>query len=100
MLAATAGDERRAEERITRAGELGKGFTDFHHTAYAIGSAYALMNKPEPALKWLQMAADHGLPCYPLFEKDSSLDHLRGDPRFMEFMAKLKKQWEHYKATL
>jgi TolB-like protein/DNA-binding winged helix-turn-helix (wHTH) protein/tetratricopeptide (TPR) repeat protein len=100
MLAATAGDERRAEERITRAVELGKGFTDFHHTAYTIGSAYALMNKPEPALKWLQMAADHGLPCYPLFEKDSSLDHLRGDPGFMEFMAKLEKQWEHYKATL
>jgi tetratricopeptide (TPR) repeat protein len=100
MLAATAGDERRAEERITRAVQLGKGFQDFHHTAYAIGSAYALMNKPEPALRWLQMAADDGLPCYPLFEKDSSLDHLRGDPRFMEFMANLKKQWEHYKATL
>ena len=99
ILAAMAGDERRAEERITRAVELGKGFADFHHTAYAIGSAYALMDKPEPALKWLQAAADTGLPCYPLFEADSSLDHLRKDQRFIEFMAKLKKRWEYYKKT-
>jgi TolB-like protein/DNA-binding winged helix-turn-helix (wHTH) protein/tetratricopeptide (TPR) repeat protein len=100
ILAAMAGDERRAEERITRAVELGKGFVDFHHTAYAIGSAYALMNKPEPALKWLQAAADDGLPCYPLFERDSSLDHLRKDQRFVEFIATLKKRWEYYKTTV
>jgi hypothetical protein len=73
MLAATAGPERRVEERITRVVELGKGFGHFPHTADAIGSAYALMNKPKPAPQWLRAAADDGFPCYPLFETDSSL---------------------------
>ncbi len=58
------------------------------------------MNKPGPAMKWLQTAADDGFPCYPLFEKDTSLDNLRKDPRFVEFMTRPKKQWEYYRATL
>jgi len=100
LLAASAGDERKAEEKIKRAAEIGKNYDHFHHTAYAIASAYALMNKPEPAMKWLQLAADDGFPCYPLFERDPNLDHLRHDQHFITFIAKLKEQWEHYKATL
>ncbi len=100
MLAAAAGEPARAEERIQSAIVRGKNYQHFHHTAYYIGSAYALMKKPEAAVKWLQMAAEDGFPCYPLFEKDSSLDPVRGDRRFVEFMARLKQQWEHYRATL
>jgi serine/threonine protein kinase/lipoprotein NlpI len=100
MLLAKAGKEREAEETIQRAVEIGKGFGHFHHTAYNIASAYALMNKPEPAIKWLQNAADDGFPCYPLFASDTNLDSLRSDERFITFMAKLKQQWEHYQATL
>ena len=58
------------------------------------------MNRPDPALKWLQVTADEGFPCYPLFESDANLDNLRKDPRFIAFMANLKHQWEHYNATL
>ncbi len=58
------------------------------------------MNRPDPALKWLQVTADEGFPCYPLFEGDTNLDNLRKDPRFISFMANLKQQWEHYNATL
>jgi serine/threonine protein kinase/Flp pilus assembly protein TadD len=100
MLAAAAGDEHKAEEMIRSGQEKGKGFIHFHHTAYNIACAYVLLNKPEQALKWLQMAADDGLPCYPLFERDHDLDNLRQDPRFINFMAKQKEQWEYYKATL
>jgi TolB-like protein/Tfp pilus assembly protein PilF len=100
MLAAAAGDDRTAEERIKRAIDVGHGYVHFHHTAYAIGSAYALLNKPESALKWLQTAAADGFPCYPLFEKDSSLDSLRKEPHFMDFMARLRKHWEYYKAAV
>ena len=100
MLAAAAGDDRKAEEKIKRAAEFGKDYGHFHHTAYAIASAYALMKKTEPAMKWLQMAADDGFPCYPLFERDPNLNNLRQDPRFQAFMAKLKEQWERYQATL
>lgn len=100
MLAAAAGEERTAEERINRALEVGRGYRHFHHTAYAVASAYALMHKPEPAVKWLRTAADDGFPCYPFFAKDTSLDNLRTNPQFIEFMAKLKQQWEQYNATL
>jgi TolB-like protein/DNA-binding winged helix-turn-helix (wHTH) protein len=100
MLAAAVGDEHRAEERIQGAIAGGKGFVDFHHTEYAIGSTYALLNKPEAAVTWLQKAAVDGFPCYPLFEKDTNLDHLRHNARFLAFMANLKKQWLQNSAIL
>ena len=100
LIAAAAYDERGAEQKIERAAEIGKGFGHFHHAAYAIASAYALMNKHEQAIGWLQRTADDGFPCYPLFERDPNLNNLRKDPRFITFMAKLRNQWEHYQATL
>jgi len=100
VLAASAGQERLAEDRIKSAIEKGKGFGHFHHTAYHIACAYARMNKPEQAIKWLEAAADDGFPCYRLFEKDTNLDSLRQDEKFDMFLAKQKQQWEHYKRTL
>ena len=98
ILAAAAGNEGEAKEAIKSAVEIGKGFLHFHHTAY-IACAYALMNKPEQAVTWLQAAADDGFPCYPLFENDPSLNQIRKDQRFIALMARLKQQWEHYQAT-
>lgn len=99
VLAASAGQERVAEEKIKSAIERGKGFGHFHHTAYHIACAYALMNKPEQAVKWLEVAADDGFPCYPLFENDPNLNNLRRDNRFVTFLAKQKQQWEYYKTV-
>ncbi len=100
VLAASAGQERVAEEKIKSAIERGKGFGHFHHTAYHIACAYALMNKPAQAIKWLEVAADDGFPCYPLFEKDGNLVNLRQDARFVTFLAKVRQQWESYKTIL
>jgi TolB-like protein/DNA-binding winged helix-turn-helix (wHTH) protein len=100
LFAAAAGDRRRAEERIQNAVKIGEGYQHFHHTAYIIASAYALMNKPEPAMKYLQRAAEDGFPCYPLYDRDADLNNLRKNPRFVQFMADLKKQWEYHKANL
>jgi len=100
VLAASAGQERLAEDKIRLAIENGKGFGHFHHTAYHIACANALMNKRAEAIKWLETAANDGFPCYPMFEIDRSLDNIRGDPRFIAFMTKLKAQWEGYKASL
>jgi len=58
------------------------------------------MNDPERAVLWLKYAAENGFPCYPLFALDRSLEAVRQDPRFVEFMAKTKRQWEHQKAVL
>jgi len=100
MLLAKVGKQREAEDAIQRAIEIGKGFGHFHHTAYNIASAYALLNKPEDAIKWLEAAAEDGFPCYPFFENDPNLNNLREAARFIAFMTKLKAQWERYKATL
>jgi serine/threonine-protein kinase len=50
VLAAAAGQTRRAEEKIQLAVERGKGFGHFHHTAYHIACAYALMKNAEQAI--------------------------------------------------
>ena len=100
MMLAKAGKDREAEERIQHAIEIGSGFGHFHHTTYNIAVAYALMNKPEEALKWLQFTADDGFPCYPLFEQDASLNNIREDKRFIAFMTQQRQQWEKHKSSL
>jgi serine/threonine protein kinase/tetratricopeptide (TPR) repeat protein len=100
IFAASAGQERVAEEKIALAIERGKGFGHFHHTAYHIACAYAIMNRREQAIKWLESAAKEGFPCYTLFEVDHNLDNLRQDVHFQTLMAKLKQQWEYYKTVL
>lgn len=100
VLAASSGQERIAEDKIKLAVEKGKGFGHFHHTAYHIACAYALMNKPELAIEWLEKAAGDGFPCYPLFERDTNLNNLRKDARFVAFLSRQKQQWERHKAVL
>lgn len=93
MMLAKAGRRAQAEAEIARAVELGRGFGHFHHTAYNIASAYALMGDEPRAVRWLQSAADDGFPCYPLFAADTQLDGLRSDPAFIAMMASLKRDW-------
>ncbi|MCA1619013.1 MAG: protein kinase [Acidobacteria bacterium] len=100
VLAASAGRRRTAEEKIKAAVERGEGFGHFHHTAYHIACAYALMGESAQAVVWLEKAAEGGFPCYPLFERDSNLDGLRQDARFAALLAKLRREWEHYKTIL
>ncbi len=100
MLLAKAGKQHEAEATIQHAIQIGKGFGHFHHTAYNIASAYALLNKPDDAVKWLEAAADDGFPNYTYFEIDPNLNNLRKEARFITFMAKLKEQWKKYKTTV
>lgn len=100
LLAVAEHNPRKAEQWIRQALAKEQGYWHFHHTAYIIASAYARMNKPELALKYLQQAADDGFPCYTLFEKDANLDNLRSHPPFKNFMTQQKKQWEYFQAKL
>ena len=100
VIFAATGERSQAEEKIKLAVEKERDSVQFHHTAYNIGAAYALMNKPEQAIEWLQSAAEDGFPCYPVFETDPHLNNIRPDPRFVAFIAKLKEQWERYQTTL
>ena len=98
VMAADAGRYDEAEELIRRARKKGKGFGHFHHTAFHIACAYALMNKRDEAIDGLMYAANDGFPCYPLFQADRNLDNLRQDPRFISFLAELEDQWKSYRA--
>ena len=100
MMLAASGKREEAEHAIDRAIRLGEGYGHFHHTAYNIGSAYALLHRPQEAVKWLEAAADDGFPCYPLFRDDTNLANLRDDPRFSGLLNRLKIQSEHYKTAL
>jgi TolB-like protein/Tfp pilus assembly protein PilF len=100
LLAADAGDGALVERKIQEAIAKGKGYQHFHHNAYAVASAYALLDKRDQALQYLRLAAEDGFPCYPLFEHDSNLDHLRNDPGFLSFLAEQGKQWEYFRGHL
>jgi len=98
LLSAMEGNAEQAEREIRDALEKGTGFGHFHHAAYIIACAYAVLNKPEEAVRFLQMAADDGYPCYPLFERDAKLDSIRQNPKFQSFLSGQKRQWEYYKS--
>src|SRR5207247_10686156 len=75
IVFAKQGDARRAEADIQSAIQKGKGFVHFHHAAYSIATAYALLPKPRAAVEWLRRAADHGVPCCPLFAGGRNTDN-------------------------
>lgn len=97
VLLASSGRATEARRQI-RIAETGESFSHFHHAAYNIAGAYALMGDRAAAVRWLHRTADEGFPCYPLFAKDPTLDPLRSDPQFIQFMAELKQRWERFRA--
>ena len=100
VLYAGMGNKKEAEENIGFAIEHGEGISHFHHAEHLIASAYALMGNADDAVEWLQKAADHGFPAYPLFLNDPNLKNIKNDPGYRSFMEKLKRKWELYKANL
>jgi TolB-like protein/tetratricopeptide (TPR) repeat protein len=99
VLLAAAGETVDAKREIDSAIIKDTGYGEFHHTAYLIAAAYAIMNQSKEALSWLEKAADTGFPCNPLFEKDTNLDNLRGTPTFVSFLNNQKKQWRERRDT-
>jgi serine/threonine protein kinase/tetratricopeptide (TPR) repeat protein len=98
ILCAAAGKQAEAEAKIEIAKQCENRFIHFHHIAYDIGSAYALMHRYDDALTWLQRAADEGDPCYPFLEKDPNLDNLRANPAFKTFLDIQRKDYERIRA--
>jgi len=98
LFLAAAGDKTRAKEKINEAIKIGQGFGHFHHTTHVIASAYALMDEPDLAMKWLNYTAENGYPNLTWFERDPNLDKLRKNPRFIEFLEKLRPRFERLKA--
>jgi len=100
VFLAGTGKNKEAQEKIKLSIQYGQGLSHFHHAEHLIASAYALMGNAGEAVEWLQKASDHGLPCYPLFNKDPNLKGIRTNPAFISLMEKMKKQWDFYKSSL
>ena len=98
VLAAAGGRVEEARGLIEGSIEMGKGFGHFHHAAYHIAVAFALMSEAAEAVEWLGFSAKDGFPCYPLFVGDANLTNLQGDAGYVGLMAKLKGQWLEYGA--
>lgn len=100
IMLAKAGRTAEAVEAIQRSTVLGRGFGHFHHTAYNLGVASAIMGRHTDAVRWLQSAAEDGFPCYPLFAADELLSPLRSDQSFSALLARLRRDYERRRSTL
>jgi serine/threonine-protein kinase len=69
-----------------------------HHVAYSLGAAYAQLDNPTEALKWLTEAWNTGFQCYPWFERDRLLAPVRQRPQSRTVFDEFKQSWETKKA--
>ena len=99
LFHAVDGDKAKAEEKIQEAIKIGQGFGHFHHSTHLFASAYAILGESDLAMKWLIYTAENGYPNLPWFERDPTFANLRKEPRFIEFLEKLRPRFERFKAV-
>ena len=100
VLLALTGDVSGAETAIVASIRDGDGVSHFHHAAYNIATAYALMGRQAEAMRFLSRVAEEGMPCYPLFATDPFLDGLRRNPEFVALLERTKAERERLRAAL
>ena len=100
VLLALRGDRQRAEEVIALRNREGSGLGHQHHREHDAARVHTILGDHDRAIDYLERAAANGLPNYPEFRDDPFLAALRGKPRYESLMARLKTEWEHYRAEL
>ena len=100
VLLAMRGDRKRAEEVIAVRDRESSGLGHQHHRWHDAARVYSILGDHDRAIDYLERAAANGLPSYPEFRDDPFLAALGGKPRYESLMARLKTQWEHYRATI
>jgi serine/threonine protein kinase len=64
---------------------------------YILAVVFALAEKNETSLEWLEHAVNNGFINYPLIsEKDKLLKNIRNEERFIKLMQRVKYEWEHF----
>jgi serine/threonine-protein kinase len=63
-------------------------------TAYRLASMYAIGNRPDDAIEWLERAVAMGNENYPWFASNPAWEGLADEPRFVAILADLKSRWE------
>lgn len=88
----TRGEHQRALSLITP--QVKETAAADHDVAVWLASLYAMENKRDDAVEWLQKAVALGNENYPLFADNNRLDNLRCDLRFIDLMRDLRQKWE------
>lgn len=94
LIAAMEGRRADAERAIQGAVRAGADRDHFHHAAFAIAAAYAELANAREAVRWLDFAANRGLPNLPLFRDNPSMQKLRGSPEYTAFLQQLEPRWQ------
>ena len=95
IIRAKHGDRKGAVADIEEAKRVGSGYGHFHHTEYSIGAVYSVLGDVDEAQSWIEKAAQDGFPNYALFDADPNLERVRAVPRYRDFVAKMRQEWEH-----
>jgi non-specific serine/threonine protein kinase len=97
LLWAKRGEWNKAERCVARALRVGKSVLHTHHMVHTAAAIYATMNKPARAIELLSKAASTGLPNYPLFRDDPHFQPIHQNPRFVQLLAKIKREGDAYR---
>src|SRR5262245_35221232 len=100
LLFALKGDFQKAEKEIPAFTENDRKNLQYHHATYNLARVYAREGKSQAALTWLKETVETGMPAYPIFAQDPSLDRIRKEPGFVRFMIDLKARWESYRREI
>jgi TolB-like protein/Tfp pilus assembly protein PilF len=74
--------------------------SDVHHAQFHIGSTLSVLGRSDEAVRWLTKAAEEGYPSYPRFSTDRNLAPLKGHPRFIALLARLRQDRDRWQKTL
>jgi serine/threonine-protein kinase len=86
------GDRERAFDLIdNRVIEIARADQD---VAYRLATAYALANRNNEAIDWLERSISMGNENYPWVAGNPNWEGMRDDPRFKEILEELKSKWE------
>ena len=94
FLHALEGNRAAADKEAARSFSLGSKLAHYHHAAVIIAAGYAELGAHAEAVRFLRLAADNGMPNYPMFRDNPSLRKLHGNAQYEQFMSELKPRWD------
>jgi tetratricopeptide (TPR) repeat protein len=96
IILSSKGEKNMALKKMDLAQKNTNDYIHAHHIYYYLGIASALMNENQIAIRWFEKAANSGFPNYPLYKSDPNLNNLNKDQEFVNFLSRLKSDWEYY----
>lgn len=97
IILAKKGDRTGALKKIELCEKADPNFGHFHHVAYYLAEAYALLGDNEKSVKNLIWAEENGFPNYPYFRDDPLLESLHQYAPYKDLLYKLKIENDNFR---